>query len=186
MNTVFEFDLDGVQVTLTGNSGDEIAQVLRENELSPLLHNNYYYSRTTQARTGNGWIRLQDMNENFIVNSFAARLSESIRDIYKNVQASDSEIAESLFVGFLADLTNMLEYSASLGDPNNNAHVLSGLVHELERRQIEESLNSEFDAEPDDVVSSDSCSPNCGCNDGVVDSGQSLYSSTNLSFLDRA
>jgi hypothetical protein len=58
MNT-FDITLDNVNITITGDSAEEIVDTLRNNELESLIYNNFYFSRTTQQRTGEGWIQLK-------------------------------------------------------------------------------------------------------------------------------
>lgn len=178
--TNFTVNLGGIVIAIEGNSPEEIAQTLRDNNLETLLYNNFYFSKSTQQRTGEGWIRLEDMNDVFIVNSFAARLSETIRGMYKSVKADGSDLAAPIFASFLQDLATSVEYNSVIPDPIGNHPILLGLVNELNRRLIEDTLNNEFDEDNDDVVVSDTTEE--------LTSSELYYtnSSAGLSFLDRS
>jgi hypothetical protein len=182
MNT-FDITLDNVNITITGDSAEEIVDTLRNNELESLIYNNFYFSRTTQQRTGEGWIQLKEMHDNFIVNSFVARLSESIRAMYKNVSVSDNPLEDMYFEAFLQSLVDSLNFASVIVDPNNNQPILQGLVNELTRRSL---LNSGFDEEQDNVLSSES---ECCSDDNVCDGncGTSVRADlASLAWLDRA
>lgn len=87
--TTFTVNLDNVKITIEGNSPEEVINVLHDQNLSTLIYNHFYFSKTTEQRTGNGWIELSSMNEKFIVNAFVARLSEYIKQMYTLVSSTN-------------------------------------------------------------------------------------------------